>query len=49
MRPETSLRGRLGGSTIPSGGGGGGGASTLVTRPPVTTVIDVMSCFTPSS
>ena len=49
MRPDTSLRGRLGGSTIPSGGGGGGGASTLVTRPPVTTVIDEMSCFTPSS
>src|SRR6478672_1113577 len=49
MRPETSLRGRLGGRMIPSGGGGGGGARTLVTRPPVTTVIDEMSCFTPSS
>src|SRR5262249_43896674 len=49
MRPETSLRGRLGGRMIPSGGGGGGGASTFVTRPPVTTVIDAMSCFTPSS
>src|SRR5262245_51075944 len=49
MRPETSLRGRVRGRMIPSGGGGGGGASTLLTRPPVTTVIDVMSCFTPSS
>ncbi len=49
MRPDTSVFGRLGGRMIPSGGGGGGGASTLVTRPPVTTVIDEMSCLTPSS
>src|SRR5262245_18974252 len=49
MRPDTSLRGLVGGRMIPSGGGGGGGASTLVTRPPVTTVIEAMSCLTPSS
>ena len=30
MRPEMSLRGRVGGRMMPSGGGGGGGASTLV-------------------
>src|SRR5947208_2241467 len=49
IRPDTSFRGRLTGRMMPSGGGGGGGASTLFTRPPVTTVIDVMSCLTPSS
>ncbi len=49
MRPETSVRGRVGGRMMPSGGGGGGGASRLFTLPPVTTVMDVMSCFTPSS
>src|SRR5438270_405574 len=49
MRPDASFTGLLGGRMIPSGGGGGGGASKFVTRPPVTTVIDVMSCLTPSS
>ena len=47
--PTRRSAGRVGGRMMPSGGGGGGGASTLVTRPPVTTVIDVMSCLTPSS
>ena len=46
---DVGLADAIGGRMIPSGGGGGGGARTLVTRPPVTTVIDVMSCFTPSS